>query len=251
MSSQVVAARAVAPALHAEDHRAVVERGLAVAVVDALERGQQRGELLGVVAAHDVEPAHVVAVLERVVRLVDALARPALAARRARQREGDDAREVPLERELDEPDHLVVDGGELIAVVLVFAVAGGAAGSRAGHGCRRASSCRARRAPRRWPSRPRASRRPGRRACARARSPCRARAWRRRCPASRKSIRLFLRCERGAEAGCCRCPAGSSPWSRSGSRAASACRRPARRLAPARSRCRTASRRAARLRYEM
>ena len=37
---QVVAARAVAPALHAEHDRAVVERGLAVAVVDALERGR-------------------------------------------------------------------------------------------------------------------------------------------------------------------------------------------------------------------
>jgi hypothetical protein len=73
-------------------------------------------------------------VLERVVRLADALTGPALAARGTRQREGHDTRQIPRERQLDQLDHLIVDGRELVQVVLVLAVPGRLGTGRASHG---------------------------------------------------------------------------------------------------------------------
>ena len=57
---------------------------------------------------------------------------PAVAARRARHGQRDDAGEIPLERQLDEPDHLIGDRRQLVAVVLVLTVAGRARPGRAG-----------------------------------------------------------------------------------------------------------------------
>ena len=177
-----------------------------------------------------------------------------LAARRARQREGHDAGQVPLEGQLDERDHLVVRPATAGRSSASWCrCRSGASPRRAGAATPPAGGAGAERGElaRCWPSRPRASRRPGRRACGRAPSPCPARAWRRRCrPAGNRS---GSSCASSAARSLLVSVAGwlLSPWSRAGSPAASACRRPARRPGSARSRCRTASRPAWRLRYEM
>src|SRR6185503_19901797 len=70
-----------------------------------------------------------------VVRLGNALARPALPAGSARKCQGDDARESPSERQLNQVDHLVVHGRQVVQVVLVLAVARwlGGGGARSAH----------------------------------------------------------------------------------------------------------------------
>ena len=77
---QVMAARAIAPALHAEQHRTVVQRRLAAAIIDRLQGRQQAGEFLGIVGVDLDEAGDIAVMLERMVGRVDAAARPGLAA---------------------------------------------------------------------------------------------------------------------------------------------------------------------------